>query len=81
MSGSVYNVNVRVQFLIINYVSEHQLSHIIDASHTTPTTRANRGPQLLKLIGWRHCLCFRWVLYIPGTTTQTPNPEPGPTVR
>ena len=47
MSGSVYNVNERIQFFIINYVSEYQLSHVIDASHTTPTTRANRDPQLL----------------------------------
>ena len=34
----------------INYVSEHQLSHVIDASHTTPITHANRDPQLLKLM-------------------------------
>jgi len=53
------------------------LSHVIGASHTTPTTRANRGPMLLKLIGWRHYLCFRWVSYIPGTTAQTPGAEPG----
>ena len=38
------------QFINIYYVSEHQLSHVIDASHTTPTTHANRGPQLLKLV-------------------------------
>jgi len=50
MSGSVYNVNEIIQFFIINYVSEHQLPHIIDASHATPITRANRGPQLSKLI-------------------------------
>ena len=54
----------------INYVSEHQLSPIIDASHTTPITHVNQDPMLLKLIGWRHCPCFRWVLYIPGTTTS-----------
>ena len=46
---SVYNVNERFSF-IINYVSEHQLSHVVDASHTMPTMRANRGPKLLKLI-------------------------------
>ena len=51
MSGSAYNVNVRIQLFIINYVSEHQLSHVIDASHIMPITRANRGPQLLKVIG------------------------------
>ena len=39
------------QFIIINYISEHQLSHAIDASHTTPTSRVNRGSMLLKLIG------------------------------
>ena len=80
MSGSVYNVNERTQFFIINYVSEHQLPHVIDASHTT-TTRANRDPQLLKLIGWRHCLYFRWVPCISGITTQTPGAEPGHTAR
>jgi len=49
ISSSVYNVNVRFSF-VINYVSEYQLSPAVDASHTTPTTRANRGPMLLKLI-------------------------------
>ena len=38
------------QFDIINYVSKHQLLHIIDASHTTSTTRVNLGPMLLKLM-------------------------------
>ena len=39
---SIYiNVNVRFGF-VINYVSEHQLSHVIDESHITPITRANR---------------------------------------
>jgi len=27
------------------------LSHVIDTSHTTPTTHVNRTPMLLKLIG------------------------------
>jgi len=52
-----------------------------DTSHTTLITRDNRGHKLLKLIGWRHCPYFRWVPYIPGTTTQTPGTEPGPTAR
>ena len=38
------------QFIIINYVSEHQLLHAVDAFHTTPTTHVNRNPMLLKLI-------------------------------
>ena len=38
------------QFIIIYYVREHQLSHAVDASHTTPTTRVNQHPKLLKLI-------------------------------
>ena len=59
------------------YVSEHHLSHVIDASHTLPTTRANRGHMLLKLINWRHCPCFRWVPYIPGTMPQSPSAKPG----
>ena len=46
MRGLIYNVDVRIQF-----ISEHQLPHVIDASHTTPTTRANQVPKLLKLIG------------------------------
>ena len=32
------------------YVSEHQLLHAVDAYHTTPTTRVNHGPNLLKAI-------------------------------
>ena len=35
--------------IIIYYVSEYQLPPVIDASHTTPTTRVNQGPKLLKL--------------------------------
>ena len=70
-----------IQFIIIYYVTEHQLSHIIDAFHTMPTTRVNQGPKLLKLIGWRYCPRFRWVLYIPGPRLQLPGTEPGPTVR
>ena len=48
----------QLQYIIIYYISKHQLSHVINASHTTPTTRVNQGPMLLKLISWRHCLCF-----------------------
>ena len=57
------------------------MSHVINASHTTPTTHVNQGPIILKLIGWRYCLYFRWVPYIPGTTTLTPGVETGCTVR
>ena len=49
ISSSVYNDNVRFQF-VIYYVSEHQLPPVIDASHTTPTTRVNQGPKLLKFV-------------------------------
>jgi len=35
------------QSVIINYVSEHQLPHAIDASHTTPITCVNQGLMLL----------------------------------
>ena len=38
------------QFIIINYVSEHQLPHVIDISHTTPITNVNRDSMLWKLI-------------------------------
>jgi len=46
------------QFIINYYVSEHQLSHVIDASHTTPTIHVNQNPKLMNLIDWRHCPCF-----------------------
>jgi len=59
----------------------HQLPPVIDASLITPVTHVNQGSMLLKLIGWRHCPCFRWVPCILGTTTQTPGAEPGPTAR
>ena len=62
--------NNQLQYIIIYYISEHQFSLVINASHTIPITRVNRGPKLLKLIGWRHCPCFRWVPYIPGTTAR-----------
>ena len=73
-----YNKSITVQytqFVIINYVSEHQLSHTVDTFYTTPTTRVNRGPMLLKLISLRHYACFRWVSYIPGTTARMPGAE------
>ena len=57
------------------------MSLVIDASHSAPTTRVNQGSELLKLISWRHCSCFRWVPYIPETTAQSPGAEPGPTAR
>ena len=66
---------------VINYVSEHQLPHVVNASHTTPTTHVNQVPMLLKLIDWRYCLYFKWVPYIPGTTAQTPGTEPDLTSR
>ena len=68
-------------YIIIYYVTEHQLPPVIDTSHTTPFTHVNQGPKLLKLIGWRHCLCFRWVPCILETTAQTPGSESGPTLR
>jgi len=40
---TLYNkVNVKFGF-VINYVSEHQLPPIIDASHPTPITCDNQG--------------------------------------
>ena len=38
------------QFIIINYVSEHQLSHVVDVSHTTATTHVNRDPKLEEIL-------------------------------
>ena len=54
------------QFIFINYVSEHRLSHAVDASYSTPTTRVNRDFMLLKLIE-RHYLCFRSVRIYSGS--------------
>ena len=65
--SGVYN---QLQYVYYYYISEHQLSPIIDASHTTSITRVNQNLMLLKLIGWRHCPCFRWIPYIHGTTTS-----------
>ena len=86
LSNDQYNIHVsgkdnQLQYIIIYYVSEHQLPPVIDASHTMPTTRVNQGLTLLKLIGWRHCPYFRWVPYIPRITAQSPGTEPDPTAR
>jgi len=35
------SVTIQYRQFIINYVSEHQLSHALGASHTTPTTHVN----------------------------------------
>jgi len=39
------------QFIIIYYVSKHQLPYAVNAPHTTSVTRVNRNLMLLKLIG------------------------------
>ena len=39
------------RFIIVGYVSEHQLPYAVNTSHTTPTTRVNWDLMLLKLIG------------------------------
>jgi len=72
-----------MQYIIIDFLLSIMLAdtnyHI--ASHAMPTTRVNCDPMLLKLVGWRCCMCFKWVPYIPRTTGQTPGAEPGPTTR
>ena len=82
---SIEHSQVTIQYgqfiIIINYVNKHQLSPAIDASHTTPTSRINWGPILLKPIGWRYSPYCKWDLYIRGTTAQIPGAEPGRTVR
>ena len=71
MFGWIQSVSVHYkQFFIIYYVSEHQLSPAIDASHTTPITHVNQDYKLLKLIGWRYCPYFKWVPYIPKPRPQ-----------
>jgi len=49
--NSIYDVMCMVQ-LVINYVSEHQSPHAVNASHTTLTIHVNRHLMLFKLIGW-----------------------------
>ena len=68
MHSSDYGQPQYIITVIINYVSEHQLPPVIDASHTTPTTRANRGPQLLKLVGD--------VVHVLGGSCAYPRPRP-----
>ena len=58
--------DVSCQPLVINYVSEHQLPHAINASHITPTTHINWGPMILKLIGSRHCCILSGSRTYPG---------------
>ena len=67
--------------IFIYYVSEHQSPHAVNKFHTTLTTHVNWGPMLLKLIGWRHCPCFRWISCIPETMTQMPDAELDRTAR
>jgi len=51
LSQYIKSITVQyTQFVIINYISEHQLSHAVDTSHTTSTTHVNQGPRLLKSI-------------------------------
>ena len=38
------------QYIIIYYVNEHQLPHVIDAFHTMPTTHVNQDSKLLKSV-------------------------------
>ena len=56
------------RFIIINYVSEHQLFHIVNTSHTMPTTHVNRDLMLLKLIE-------RDIIYILGGFRTYPKPR------
>ena len=77
----VKTINYSTLLTLYYYVNEYQLPPVIDASYTMPTTRVNQDPMLLKLIGWRHCPCFRWVPYISGTTAQMSGAEPGPIAR
>jgi len=70
--SGVYNQSQYIKNSLLLLCCEYQLPPVIDASRTTPITRVNQGPMLLKLIGWRHCLCFKRVPCIPGTTAHTP---------
>ena len=79
--SGVYNQSRYIMNTLLLLCQRHQLPPVIDASLITPVTHVNQGSMLLKLIGWRHCLYFKWVPYIPGTTAQTTGVEPSPTAR
>ena len=77
---SIYGAMCKVHFCYY-YVRELQLPHAVNTSHTTPTIHVNWGPMLFETDWWRHCLCFKWVPHISGTTTQSSDVEPGRTAR
>ena len=56
-------------FIFINYVSEHQLSHAINACYTISTTHVKRDSMLLKLIDGD-------IIYVLGGSRTYPGPQP-----
>jgi len=57
------------------------LPHVVDASHTTPTIRANQGPKLLKLIEGDIIHALGGSRTYSGPRPQFPGTEPGHTGR
>ena len=58
-----------LQYVTIYYVSEHQLPPVIDAFHTTPTTRVNRYPKFIKINR-------RDIVHTLGGFRTYPEPQP-----
>jgi len=67
--------------IFINYISEYQLSHAVERTPSYAYYTCQLGSYVIETDRWRHCLCLRWVPYIPGTTAQVPGGELGRTAR
>jgi len=65
---------------VINYISEHQLSHAVKCITYYTYHTCQLGSYIIKIALWRHCLCFNWLPYILGrTTAQSPGVKSGRT--
>ena len=66
--------------IFVNYISEHQLPHALNTSHTTPITHINWDPILLKFTD-------EDIIYVLNESHHTwdyspsPSPKLGPTTR
>ena len=67
--------------MIINYVIEHQLPPVIDASHATPITCVNQDSKLLNWSFWDIIHALGGSRTYPGPRPQFPDAEPGRTAR
>jgi len=68
----------------VHYYLLYQRTPIATCSRRIPyyaITCINQSPKLLKLIGWRHCPCFRWVCTYPEPQLQFSGTESSRTAR